>query len=98
MWLTPDSGRNTSLLGLQMIRAQLGVDFRMSRGVAIAPVIGGDASIFLTREGPGISSFTNISDPRVNYFFFGGLQARFDVGGSSGYSDVAKASPGPSAL
>ena len=83
MWLSPDIGQNTSLLGLQLVRAQVGVDFRMSRGVAIAPVIGGDASLFLTRDGPGFSGFTNINDPRVNVFLFGGLQARFDVGSTS---------------
>jgi len=95
LWATPDTGRVTSLQGLELGRAQLGVDFRLTRGVAIAPVIGGDASIFLTRSAPGTDGFTNIGDPRVNIFLFGGLQARFDMGATGEGGSYARTPAGP---
>jgi hypothetical protein len=92
MWLTPDVGENTSLNGLQLARVQIGLDFRASPGVAIAPVFGGDASMFLSQSGPGQVGFANVGSPRVNFFLFGGLQARFDVGGSKSSSAYAGSS------
>ncbi len=44
LWIAPDHGANTSLLGLELARVELGADFRMTRGVAVAPVVGGDTS------------------------------------------------------
>jgi hypothetical protein len=89
MWLTPDIGKNTSLTGLELVRLQLGLDFRMSPDVAIAPVIGADASLFLSQNGPLQTGFSNIGDPRVNFFVFGGLQARFDIGGTASSAHAA---------
>jgi hypothetical protein len=94
MWLTPDVGENTTLHGLQLARLQIGVDFRASPGVAIAPVVGADASMFLTQSGPAQRGFENVGDPRVNFFLFGGLQARFDVGGTASSAHYAR-SPSP---
>jgi hypothetical protein len=67
-----------------MVRARVGLDFRVTREFAISPVLGGDASLFLTRSGPATSGFENISSPRVNFFLFAGLESRFDLGGSRG--------------
>jgi hypothetical protein len=88
MWLSPNVGESTSLIGLQLARLQIGLDFRASPGVAIAPVFGADASMFLSQNGPLQQGFSNVGNPHVNFFLFGGLQARFDVGGtgSSGYA------------
>lgn len=83
MWVSPDVGESTSLHGLQLARLQIGVDFRASPGVAIAPVFGADASMFLSQNGPAQQGFSNVGDPRVNFFLFGGLQARFDIGGTT---------------
>jgi hypothetical protein len=91
-WAAPDNGKNTSLQGLQMVRLQGGVDFRLTPTVAVAPVVGGDASIFLGRDGPGTSGFENISSPKVNFFLFGGLQARFDTMTGRGPAEAASSS------
>ena len=80
-WLSPDSGKNTSLQGWEIARLQVGLDYRVSPEVAIGPVIGASVNTFFTEDNPTTNGFTNISDPRANFFFFGGLQARFDVGG-----------------
>src|SRR4029077_2282311 len=45
----------------------LGLDFRVSRDVALGPVIGADISI------------PSVSDPRAATFVFAGAQARFDI-------------------
>jgi hypothetical protein len=92
-WLVPDQGKNTSLQGLELARLQVGADYRLSPEIAIAPVIGADLSMYLTENGPGLSGYTNIVDPRVNTTIFGGIAARFDVLGKTG----STASNGPSA-
>lgn len=84
MWLSPDSGKDTSLQGLELARLQVGADYRISPEVAITPVLGADLSMYLSENGPGLSGYTNISDPRVNVAFFAGIAARFDVLGKNG--------------
>ena len=70
--------------GLDLARLQLGVDYRVSRELSVAPYLGASATLFLTQQLAQQSSFSNISDPKVNLFFFGGLMGRFDfLGGSS---------------
>jgi hypothetical protein len=67
--------------GLQLARLGLGVDFRVSRDVSIAPIVAGDANIFLWQNAEGVADRTTIADPRVNVFLSAGLQGRFDLGG-----------------
>lgn len=54
------------------------MDLRASRDLAIAPVIGADATLPLW-QGTAGSSAHNISDPRPAVYVFAGIQARFDV-------------------
>jgi hypothetical protein len=89
MWLSPDSGKDTSLQGLELARLQVGADYRISPEVAITPVLGADLSMFLSENGPGLSGYTNIADPRVNVAFFAGIGARFDVLGKNGGTTAA---------
>jgi len=77
--ISPDNIGKTTAHGFELARVNLGLDLRMTRGVAISPVIGGDMSLFVTQDGPG-QGFSNIDNPKLNFFLFGGLQARFDVG------------------
>jgi hypothetical protein len=88
-WLSPDVGKDTSLQGLELARLQVGADYRISPEIAIAPVIGADLSMYLSENGPGLSGYTNLSDPRVNTTIFAGLAARFDVLGKTGSTAVA---------
>jgi hypothetical protein len=66
--------------GLSLARLGLGVDVRVTRDIAIAPVVAGDANVFLWQDRDASGS-TTIADPRVNFFLSAGLQGRFDVGG-----------------
>lgn len=79
LWLQRDDGKDTSLQGLEVARLQAGVDYRVLPSVAIAPVVGASASVFLTQDGPGMDGYQDIEDPKLNVFFFGGLQGRFDI-------------------
>jgi hypothetical protein len=69
--------------GLTLARLGLGVDFRVSRDVAIAPVVAGDVNMFLWQDREdGLNATTTIADPRVNVFLSAGIQGRFDLGGA----------------
>ncbi len=82
-WMVPDKGENTVLQGLELARLQVGLDYRITPQVAIAPVLGASMSIFLTQDVPGPTGYENIGSPKPNFFFFGGLQARFDLFGTT---------------
>lgn len=66
--------------GFQLARARAGFDVRLSPDIAIAPVIGADATVFLWQDSNG--SNVAIADPRVSTFVFAGVQGRIDVGGT----------------
>jgi hypothetical protein len=82
MWLVPDEGKSTSVQGLEIARLQVGLDYRITPQIAIAPVIGASVSIYLTQDGPATTGYANIGSPQPNFFFFGGLMARFDLLGT----------------
>jgi hypothetical protein len=90
LWMTPDTGKTTTLHGLELARLQVGADYRLTPEVAISPVLGADMSTYLTENNPSLSGFTNITDPRVNFGFFAGIMGRFDVLGKT--SQTASAS------
>jgi hypothetical protein len=50
---------------------------------SVAPYVGASASLFLAQELAQQTSFTNIHDPNVNLFFFGGVMGRFDILGQT---------------
>jgi hypothetical protein len=83
-WITADQG-NVSRQGLELAKLQVGLDYRLTPGVAISPVLGADASMFLTQSTPDTSGFHNVSSPNVDTFVFGGVLGRFDIptGGDS---------------
>ncbi len=64
--------------GFELAKLTVGVDFRVNKDIALAPVIGADLTLPLWQSVGGASSVA-ISDPRVSTFVFAGLQARFDV-------------------
>ena len=81
LWLSPESGKNTSIQGLELARLQLGVDYRVSEDVAIAPVIGGSLNMYVSQDSPMTTSYTELSSKKVNFTGFAGLAGRFDLGG-----------------
>jgi hypothetical protein len=82
LWLDPDAGKTTALQGFELARLQIGADYRVSREVAIAPVIGGSLSMFVSEDSPMTTEYTEIDDKQVNFTAFAGVSGRFDLGGS----------------
>lgn len=82
LWLSPSSGKATSLQGFELARVQVGVDYRVSKDISIAPVIGGSLSMFVSQDSPMTTSYTEIADKKVNLTGFAGLAGRFDLGGA----------------
>ncbi|HEX3763234.1 MAG TPA: hypothetical protein VHW23_31285 [Kofleriaceae bacterium] len=80
LWLDPSTGKTTSLQGVDLARVQVGLDYRVSPEIAISPVIGGSASMFVSQDSPMTTSYTEISDKQVNFTGFVGLSGRFDFG------------------
>ena len=78
-WLSALAGGGvTSLHGIELARARLGVDLRTSSTVAIAPEIGASMTTFLTQSFPG-SGWEALPSPAINAFVFAGVRATIDV-------------------
>lgn len=83
LWTAPEGSDNNMLHhGLQLARAQIGLDVRVSRDVAIGPMIGGDVDLFIWQNPEGPAGNTVIPNKELSTFVFGGVQGRFDVGGA----------------
>lgn len=86
LWRSAEVGSVGNLMthGLQLGKALIGVDFRLSESLALGPVAGADVNLFLWDNPEGTTGNRAISsgDRRPNTFIFAGLAARFDVGGT----------------
>jgi len=83
LWTAPEGANNNVLHhGLQLARAQVGLDVRVSRDVAIGPMIGGDVDLFIWQNPEGPAGNSVIASKELSTFVFGGVQGRFDVGGA----------------
>jgi hypothetical protein len=81
LWLDPDQGKRTSLQGLELARLQVGVDYRVSEDIAIAPVVGGSLDLFVSQDSAMTDGYNELQDKKVNFVGFAGLAGRFDLGG-----------------
>jgi hypothetical protein len=82
MWERHDApGADVFRHGLSIARVALGIDIRLAREFALAPVVAGDANIFLWQDPEGPVGQSTIAGPRVNFFLSAGLQGRFDIFG-----------------
>ena len=81
LWEVPNIGPTLTTHGFDVGKLRAGIDFRMDENVAIGPMIGADATLFLFQDFPNVQ--TNISDPTVSTFVYAGLQGRFDIGGQT---------------
>lgn len=78
-WIVPvGAAENTLLHGPQLVRVRAGLDVRVSRGLAISPTLGADASMFAFQDN---LTTTVISSPTLSTFVFAGIQGRMDFGG-----------------
>jgi hypothetical protein len=75
----PTSAPNTTNLfqGFTAITGKIGYDFRATRDIAIAPVIGADLQTFIWENS------TTLVTTQLGTFLYAGLQGRFDAGGTT---------------
>jgi len=83
LWVSVPNVETTKVLGWEMARVTFGADFRLTRTFALAPMIGADAVLELSKNGPLENGFTNISPAKVNIHGFVGFQGRFDFGATA---------------
>ena len=81
LWLSPAGAESTSVHGIELVRIQLGIDYRFTRWLAIAPMIGASASLFVVEDGAMSMSLSTVHDNRFNLYGFTGVLGRFDIGG-----------------
>ena len=65
-----------------MARLQIGLDYRITETVSIAPVIGGSLDKFVDEDTPMTTGYAQITQRKLNFIGFAGLAARFDLGGN----------------
>jgi hypothetical protein len=94
-WMVDDEAGTSVLQGVDIVRAQVGVDYHFSPSLIVTPTIGATITQFIGESGPGDAGYHRLEDARPVSFFSVGLGGRFDIGGSrTGRSkQLAKAGP-----
>jgi hypothetical protein len=73
--------------GLDLARVQLGVAYRVSDRLAVAPTVGISFTRMLSEKRPGTGSYSDIEQRRTGHFVLAGVAGRFDVLGGSATRD-----------
>jgi hypothetical protein len=80
LWIDRVGVPASSMQGVELARLQLGIDYRLSPRLAIAPVISASLSMFLVENAAMPDDFTVVEDKRLNLYGFAGILGRFDLG------------------
>jgi hypothetical protein len=76
-WVVPETAPTVTRLGWQVVRVQVGTDFRLARNIALAPYVAGDLNlVFGERLSNG--DFRSLDGPPVYATFTAGVLGRFD--------------------
>lgn len=80
-WLAIDenSTNDHTLFGVDLLRVQAGVDYRITPSFAIGPVISATATTFIKEDNVMTDGYESIDDRDVNFHFSAGLMGRFDA-------------------
>jgi outer membrane protein OmpA-like peptidoglycan-associated protein len=78
---SPVNGGDLMTHGFQLAKLQAGLDVRVSPDVAVGPFVAGDLDLFVWNEPEGPGGSVQIADQKLSTFLYGGVQARFDIGG-----------------
>lgn len=81
LWIERAGLQRTSMQGIELVRLQLGIDYRLNPRLSVAPVIAVSLSTFLVENAVMPDAFTTVEDKRLNLYGFAGFLGRFDVGG-----------------
>jgi hypothetical protein len=80
LWINRIGAPASSMQGIELLRLQLGIDYRVSPRLAVAPVISASLSMFLVENAAMPDDFTAVQDKRLNLYGFAGVLGRFDLG------------------
>jgi hypothetical protein len=72
-------GNDYGLQGLDLVRLQAGLDYRLSSSLSLGPVVGVTLTEFLSSKPIGASGYDDTHDRKVDTFVFGGIGGRFDL-------------------
>jgi hypothetical protein len=78
LWLSPQSGKNTSLQGFELARLQLGVDYRFAPEFSLAPVVGGSLGMYVAQDSQMTTNYDQLDNKAVNFTGFAGVAGTFD--------------------
>jgi len=82
LWVVPRGANDNDMIhGLELGRALGGVDFRVSKDVAMGPLVGADVNLFLWDHLQSTGTNVEITDVHPTTFVFAGVGGRFDIGG-----------------
>jgi outer membrane protein OmpA-like peptidoglycan-associated protein len=82
LWVVPRGTNNNDMIhGWELGRALGGVDFRVSKDVAMGPLVGADVNLFLWDRLQSTGTNQEITDVHPTTFVFAGVGGRFDIGG-----------------
>ena len=81
LWLSPETGKTSGFQGWEIVRLTAGIDYRITRAVAMGPFLGFSVNTFLSENTPDTDGYRAVDGPRPDVFFFAGLEGRFDIGG-----------------
>lgn len=80
LWVDRIGAPASSMQGIELLRLQLGIDYRLSPRLAVSPVISASLSMFLVESATMPDDFTPVQDKRLNLYGFAGFLGRFDLG------------------
>jgi hypothetical protein len=80
LWIDRVGAAASSMQGIELARLQLGIDYRLSPWLAVAPVISASLSVFLVENAVMPDGFTAVENKRLNLYGFAGVLGRFDLG------------------
>jgi hypothetical protein len=78
LWLEHSAGTH-AMQGLDLARLEVGLDYRVSDRLAVAPTVGLAFTQLLSEKRPGASGYSDIEDRKTGHFLFAGVNGRFDV-------------------
>ncbi len=73
------NGSDYGLQGLDLVRLQVGLDYRLSSSLAVGPVAGVTLTEFLSEKPIGADGYDDTSDRKLNTFVFVGVGGRYDL-------------------
>jgi hypothetical protein len=82
LWLGNENATEQKLQGVDLARLQVGVDFRLTRDIAITPYVAISAGAYLAKADAMTRGYEEIQDRKLNGQFSGGVMGRFDMFGS----------------